>query len=328
MGKTAARKPAKSAARRPARSAARKAEVPAREPVAPTAPKRARRVATDDFAVDVPAPPPVALPPRTRPHSAAAEAVTPRMVAARRTRSRPAAPTVPATEPAEPAAAPAVPPERPALPETYGKTRVRVLMQSPGRLFVHWDLSPGVVEELKAQFGQRAASLARLAIRITTPDAARPLLVLLPRGARSWYVDVPGQRQEYRAEIGLMLPSGEFRPVAASNVVRMPRTAPSPTPASRRVAFQAGDTPPAGSALEIPPDEPSGEEALLEAAEHDDEALEAADESGTGVPSGSSEMSGRGRPRRARVAAARSRSASDLAAPGSSSDLRPRRKPG
>ena len=300
--KTAARKPAKTAARRPARRTTRQTEVPAREPAAP----------------------------RTRTRSTAAEAVTPRTGAARRPRSRPAAAAVRATEPAEPVAAPVAPLERFALPETYGKTRVRVLMQSPGRLFVHWDLSPGVVEELKAQFGQRAASLARLAIRVTTPGAARPLLVLLPRGARSWYVDVPGQRHEYRAEIGLMLPSGEFRPVAASNVVRMPRTSPSPTPASRRVAFQAGEAPPAGSSLETPPDEPSGEEALLEVAEHDEEALgEATGASGaTGAPGGSSEMSGRGRPRRARGAPALAGGASDLADTGSSSDLRPRRKPG
>jgi hypothetical protein len=254
-----------------------------------------------------------------------AVAVTARTSGARRARSRLAPEAVPAPEPEEPAPGAAAEPERFTFPETYGKTRVRVLMQSPGRLFVHWDLSPGVVEELKAQFGQRAASLARLAIRITTPGAARPLLVLLPRGARSWYVDVPGQRQEYRAEIGLMLPSGEFRAVAASNVVRMPRTAPSPVPASRRVAFQRGETPEPGSALEIPPDEPSGEEAWLEAAEHDEEAL---DDPGQDAPSGSSEMSaGRG-PRRARAGARRQTGANDRVPMGSSSDLRPRRKPG
>jgi hypothetical protein len=142
-----------------------------------------------------------------------------------------------------------------AFPKTYGRTRVRLLMQSPGRLFVHWDLSPGVFEELRAQLGRRAASPARLAVRITTPGAVRPLLVMLPRGARSWYVDVPGQRQEYRAELGLMLPSGEFRALATSNVVRMPRTTPSPVPAGRRVAVSRAHPPDAGSIGDVPPDE-------------------------------------------------------------------------
>jgi hypothetical protein len=221
-----------------------------------------------------------------------------------------------------PAGAVAAPADEFALPETYGKTRVRLLMQSPGRLFVHWDLSPGVVEDLRAQFGQRAASLARLAIRVTTPGAGRALIVLLPRGARSWYVDVPGRRPEYQAEIGLMLPSGEFRPVAASNVVRMPRTAPSPVPAAHAVDFRRDETPDAASLGDLPPDVRSEDEAAaIEAAETiDAEAPE---------PGGSSELSARGGRRRARRAPAPGKGAlggaSDLGPAGSSSDLRPRR---
>ena len=189
-----------------------------------------------------------------------------------------------------------------AFPKTYGRTRVRLLMQSPGRLFVHWDLSPGVLEELRAQLGRRAASLARLAVRITTPGTARPLLVLLPRGARSWYVDVPGQRQEYRAELGLMLPSGEFRALATSNLVRMPRTTPSPVPAARRVAVSRAHPPDAGSIGDVPPDEATDGEPGSDA--------ESARLDGSSGLSG-----GRGRGRRA----------GQPRGGGSSSDLRPRR---
>lgn len=212
------------------------------------------------------------------------------------------------------------------IPQSYGRTRVRLLMQSPGRLFVHWDLSPGVLEEVKAQLGQRVALLARLAIRITTPGVQRPLLVLLPRGARSWYVDVPGQRLEYRADIGLMLPSGEFRPVAQSNPLRMPRTAPSPVSAERSVAIER-DVPPDAEALgDLPADEPTQEERLAAAESTFDGVVVDAEE--LPAPGGSSELSG-GRARRARGNPRGGRpdlgGSSDLAPAGSSSDLRPRR---
>jgi hypothetical protein len=204
---------------------------------------------------------------------------------------------------------------------------VRVLMQSPGRLYVHWDLSPRALEELKGQLGQRAAALARLALRITTPGAERPLLVLLPRGARSWYVDVPGQRLEYRADLGLMLPSGEFRPVGQSNVVRMPRTTPSPAAAERRVTVER-DRPPAPEALdELPADEGTDEERLAADTAFGGGVVDAEDQP---APGGSSELAA-GRGRRARGARDRGEDApalggsSDRALPGSSSDLRPRR---
>lgn len=186
-------------------------------------------------------------------------------------------------------------------------------MQSPGRLFVHWDLSPGVVEELRAEFGRRAATLARMAIRITTPSAL-PLMVLLPRGARNWYVDVPAHRQEYRAELGVLLPSGEFRALAASNVVRMPRTAPSPVPAGRRVSVTRGEAPTAEALGELPPDEPTEEELLSDGGRDDTPSEDEAGSAGA-----SSELSARRR--RPRGARARSQGTPG----GSSSDLRPRR---
>jgi hypothetical protein len=229
------------------------------------------------------------------------------------------------------AAPPALADEAFAFPETYGRTRVRLLMQSPGRLFVHWDLSPGVIEDLKAQLGRRAASLARLAIRITTAEAGPPLLVLLPKGARSWYVDVPSHRQEYRAELGLMLPSGEFQSLAASNPLRLPRTSPSPVPAGRRVEFSR-DSPPESGSLDdaVPDDVLSNEERAERDAQSGPEHV-VIDAEARPASDGSSELSGRAARRRSRAGPRRDApesdlgGASDLAPRGSSSDLRPRR---
>jgi hypothetical protein len=231
-----------------------------------------------------------------------------------------------AAEPAAEATAAAERDETFALPATYGKTRVRLLMQSPGRLFVHWDLSPAVLEELKAQLGHRMAALARMAIRITVPGGGRPLMVLLPKGARSWYVDVPPHRLEYRAEIGLLLPSGEFRPAGVSNPVRMPRTTPSPSTADRRVPFDRTRAPESSALGDIPVDDPTEEE--LEAfarAELDvDDVLDPG--AASAPPGGSSELSAAEQRRRARRGAGGDRGgASDLGPAGSSSDLTRRR---
>lgn len=239
-------------------------------------------------------------------------------------------PVVTSLDSAPEAAPPALADEAFAFPETYGRTRVRLLMQSPGRLFVHWDLSPGVIEDLKAQLGRRAASLARLAIRITTAEAGQPLLVLLPKGARSWYVDVPSHRQEYRAELGLMLPSGDFRSLAASNPLRLPRTSPSPVPAGRRVDFSRDSPPESGSLGDAVPEDVLSDE---ERAERDAQSglehvvIDAEDR----PADGSSDLSGRAGRRRSRAGQRRDApdsdlgGASDLARRGSSSDLRPRR---
>jgi hypothetical protein len=215
-------------------------------------------------------------------------------------------------EPAAPAVAP--PEESFTFPQTYGRTRVRLLMQSPGRLYVHWDLSPREVEGLKLQLGQRAAALARLALRITAPGAERALLVLLPRGARSWYVDVPAQRLEYRAELGLMLPSGEFRGVAQSNAIRTPRTTPSAVVGERRVAV-GRERPPDAHALGEPVEDEPTEDERREAASAFDGGVVDAEE--VPPPGGSSDLSGR-RGRRA----VRGR-AEAVPGPGGSSDLRP-----
>jgi hypothetical protein len=172
------------------------------------------------------------------------------------------------------------------------------------------------------------AALARLAIRISVPGGGRPLMVLLPKGARSWYVDVPPHRLEYRAEIGLLLPSGEFRAAAASNPVRIPRTAPSPVTADRQVAVDPARPLTRGAVGDIPADDPTEDE--LEAYARAEVDLDAAlAEEGEAAPGGSSEQSGAQARRRAVRPRGGERGAlggaSDLGPAGASSDLNRRK---
>jgi hypothetical protein len=60
-------------------------------------------------------------------------------------------------------------------------------------------------------------------------------VILLPEGVHTWYVKADETPRAYRAELGLTLPSGEFRRLAESNTVRTPWVGPSAERAQRRV---------------------------------------------------------------------------------------------
>ena len=63
--------------------------------------------------------------------------------------------------------------------------------------------------------------------------------MLLPDGSRSWYIRADTVERSYQAQLGLTLPSGEFRSLADSNVVRTPRTGPAHGGAPRRARYRA-----------------------------------------------------------------------------------------
>ena len=72
--------------------------------------------------------------------------------------------------------------------------------------------------------------------------------ILLPPGARWWYIRTDSARRSYRAELGVTLPSGEFRRLAESNTVVTPRVGPSPQRARRRMSYRdARDLPPSAA---------------------------------------------------------------------------------
>ena len=129
--------------------------------------------------------------------------------------------------------------ERFLFPETYGVDRVRLLVKDPEWLFAYWDLSRRSVDTLRREVGERGMALTRLTLRITDPGHGGTSVILLPYGARAWYVRADTAPRSYRALLGWTLPSGQFRVLAESNVVRTPRSGPSSEIARRRVRYNA-----------------------------------------------------------------------------------------
>jgi hypothetical protein len=139
--------------------------------------------------------------------------------------------------------------ERFLFPESYGVDRIRLLVRDPEWLFAYWDVSPKSLANLRRQVGDRAAAVARLTLRIADPVSGGASDILLPPGARWWYVRADSARRSYRAELGFTLASGEFRTLAGSNTVTTPRVGQSSEGASRRLSYrQAGEIPPAAGA--------------------------------------------------------------------------------
>jgi hypothetical protein len=127
--------------------------------------------------------------------------------------------------------------ERFIFPESYGQSRIRLLVKDPDWLFAHWDVDPQSLARVRQELGERASALSRLTLRVTDPHNGGENRVLLPEGARSWYVRADRAERSYQAQLGLTLPSGEFRSLAESNTVRTPRSGPSAEGAPRRARY-------------------------------------------------------------------------------------------
>jgi hypothetical protein len=138
--------------------------------------------------------------------------------------------------------------ERFLFPETYGLNRIRLLVRDPEWIFAYWDVSPEAMKDLGRKLGERALALSRLTLRVVDPVSGASSDILLPSGARWWYVRTDSARRTYRAELGVTLPSGEFRRLAESNTVVTPRVGPSAERARRRISYPESRTIPLSAA--------------------------------------------------------------------------------
>ena len=134
------------------------------------------------------------------------------------------------------------------FPETYGVNRVRLLVRDPEWIFAYWDVNPAAMKDLARSLGERGLALSRLTLRVQDPVSGGSSDILLPPGARWWYIRTDSARRSYRAELGVTLPSGDFRRLAESNTVVTPRVGPSPQRARRRMSYRdARDLPPSAA---------------------------------------------------------------------------------
>lgn len=129
-----------------------------------------------------------------------------------------------------PAPKPAV---RPTLPLSYGESHLLLLVRDPQTLFAAWDMSPLMVESLKARLGRRAFAVSTLTLRLTRAGGGTDV-VHVSKKVRSRYLKIDGG-PSFVGEIGFTTPTGRFEQVARSAPCFVPMGA-----ARRSESLEAG----------------------------------------------------------------------------------------
>lgn len=106
------------------------------------------------------------------------------------------------------------------LPEIYRSDRIRLLVQSPRKLFLYWGFARDPFEALRRSFGMKAAQY-RLVVRLLDTDHDVETLHEASPTRSQWFTAQPGH--SYRADVGLYATGRAFIRLLSSNVAQTPR---------------------------------------------------------------------------------------------------------
>jgi hypothetical protein len=117
------------------------------------------------------------------------------------------------------------------LPESYEVDRIRLLPQSPRRIFLYWELARDPFAPLRRVYGAQADDY-RLAVRLTNLDTDEVTLHEASPTRSQWFDVQPDH--SYKAEVGLYAQGRAFIRLLTSNIKRTPRAS---------VSLHAAETP-------------------------------------------------------------------------------------
>ncbi len=107
------------------------------------------------------------------------------------------------------------------LPDVYPGDRIRLLAQSPRKLYLYWGLAQNPYETLERAFGTQAARYS-LVLRVVNTESDEETLHLASPTKSQW-LDVQADAS-YRVDLGLYAPGRAFIRLLSSNVAQTPRT--------------------------------------------------------------------------------------------------------
>lgn len=107
------------------------------------------------------------------------------------------------------------------LPDTYPGDRIRLLAQSPRKLYLYWGLARDPITTLERAFGSQAQQYS-LVVRLTDTDSGEQVFHLASPTKSQWLDVRPGVA--YRVDLGLFAPGRAFVRLLSSNVVQTPRS--------------------------------------------------------------------------------------------------------
>jgi hypothetical protein len=106
------------------------------------------------------------------------------------------------------------------LPESYRIDRIRLLVQSPRKLYLYWELARDPFEPLQHSFGMKSARYRLMVRLVATDDGVETLHEASPTRSQ-WFDAQPGR--SYRADVGLYSTGRAFIRLLSSNVAQTPR---------------------------------------------------------------------------------------------------------
>lgn len=125
------------------------------------------------------------------------------------------------------------------LPPTYRRDNIRLLAQSPRKVYLYWDLAGDPFAVLPEAFGPQSAVGYRLMTRLVNLATEEEFWEVAAAARMQSFAVQPDQ--EYRAEIGLFAPGRAFIRLLSSDAVRTPRAGVAPQPAAEPEFYVAAD---------------------------------------------------------------------------------------
>lgn len=122
------------------------------------------------------------------------------------------------------------------LPAGYNHTNLTLIPRDPYWIFAYWEISPSALEKLKKRIGKKSFENALYKIRmhdVTSVDfngknANSSFDVDITEKKGNSYINLPCDNVNYRAELGISAPDGNFFPLTMSNYAAVPRLSSSP----------------------------------------------------------------------------------------------------
>lgn len=107
------------------------------------------------------------------------------------------------------------------LPDTYRVNRIRLLAQSPRKLYLYWEFERDPFETLRRAFPSSQADRYRLAVKLVDLQTGRETLHLASPTRSQWLEAQPGH--SYRADVGLYAQGSAFIRLLSSTMSATPR---------------------------------------------------------------------------------------------------------
>jgi len=143
-----------------------------------------------------------------------------------------------------PPPSPRLPSEEGKLPDSYGQTRLVLLVVDPQLVHAYWSVTPDVLRAAKRRTGEPSQAILRFY------EDGRNFDVGVDLEARNWYVSLWSPNKSCHADLGLMSEAGAFVPLARSNAIVTPRTLPTAAGGER---FLRADPSGALTEISLPP---------------------------------------------------------------------------